>query len=414
MARSLGAWAMCSQPRPEIAYVLAWEIVAVAAIVWGTVRSAPSAGQDWARFGALLVCASVHVFFSRRQEETRRNRTLTLHVELTSIWTFPAALVLPIPLAVLLIVVIRLQRWFVARRPIYRYVFASLVMGGCVVAVNSVLRVTAVPDWTATGWLGSLRVLWVLVIAAAVYTGIQILVIGGAVALHTSEWTLSKVIGTRYDNGLEVLTAALGAVTAALLVNIPALLVVMVMLGVAGNYIAEVRQLHADARTDPKTDLLNMRGWRDLAQRELTRAARSNTQTGLLMLDMDYFKTINDTWGHPAGDDMLLAVARTLREETRPGDVIGRFGGEEFVVLLPDASRQEAAAVAGRILQAIRSMRVMTTDKRGGPVVITGRTASIGVASHPPGDSTLDGLLQAADAAVYEAKDTGRDRLRLA
>src|SRR6201999_4197783 len=101
--------------------------------------------------------------------------------------------------------------------------------------------------------------------------------------------------------------------------------------------------------TDSKTGLLNMRGWRESAVKELARADRTRAPVGVLMVDLDHFKQINDTWGHPAGDDMLLAVANVLRTETRPADVVGRFGGEEFVVLLPDADDEAAAAAADRI-----------------------------------------------------------------
>lgn len=411
MFRRIARWALWSQPRAEIAYVLGAELVAAGAVSWGITADTAVAGTDWLRWATLLGCATVHVFFSRRQEETRRTHTATLHVELTSIWTFPAALVLPIPLAVLLIVIIRAQRWFVARRPPYRFVFSSMVLGSAAVAVNRLLTGLGRPVWVAGSWPVSAQVLGILLLAALVYTALQVLVVGAAVALHIPSPTVAAALGTRFDNGLELLTAGLGMVTAVLLVDMPALLVVMVVLAVAGNSVAEVRQLHADARTDAKTELLNMRGWRDRAIRDLTRAERSGEPVGLLMIDLDHFKTINDTWGHPAGDDMLRAVGGVLREETRPADVLGRFGGEEFVVLLPGAGRSEAAVVAKRILDSVREVQVFTTDKRGGPAVIEDRSASIGVASHPEDATTLDELLQAADAAVYEAKDAGRDRV---
>ena len=95
-------------------------------------------------------------------------------------------------------------------------------------------------------------------------------------------------------------------------------------------------------RTDPKTGLLNMRGWREVAEREMNRASRDDMPCALLMVDLDHFKSINDTWGHPAGDDVLEYVSHALRSATRPSDVIGRFGGEEFVLLLPDADTEEA------------------------------------------------------------------------
>jgi diguanylate cyclase (GGDEF)-like protein len=225
---------------------------------------------------------------------------------------------------------------------------------------------------------------------------------------------VATAVGSWYDNGLEAMTVALGMVTAVLLVHSPPVLIVMVVIGVLGNRLTEIRQLQVDARTDSKTGLLNMRGWRELAGKELARADRSRAMIGLLMVDLDHFKLINDTWGHPAGDDMLLAVANVLRTETRPTDVVGRFGGEEFVVLLPDTDRAASLAAAERIRLRVAALTVITTDKRGGPAVISGRTTSIGVAVRPDVASTLPDLLQAADGAVYEAKESGRDRVRLA
>jgi diguanylate cyclase (GGDEF)-like protein len=157
-----------------------------------------------------------------------------------------------------------------------------------------------------------------------------------------------------------------------------------------------------------------MRGWQEAAAKELARADRTRGPVGLLMVDLDHFKLINDTWGHPAGDDMLVAVADVLRTETRPSDVVGRFGGEEFVVLLPETDRAAAAAAAERIRARIAGLNVISTDKRGGPAVIANRTTSIGVSSRPENAESLADLIQIADAAVYAAKESGRDRVWLA
>ena len=222
------------------------------------------------------------------------------------------------------------------------------------------------------------------------------------------------MLGTKEDNELEALTIALGTVAAILLVNLPAALAIIVVISVIGNRIAEVRQLQVDVRTDPKTGLLNMRGWREGAERALSRVERSNGSAAVLMVDLDHFKSINDTWGHPAGDDMLEYVAHALRGATRGSDIIGRFGGEEFVVLLPEADASEAEQAGERIRRMISELHVPTTDKRGGPVAIADRTTSIGVAVYPQHAKGLNELLQAADAAVYEAKESGRNRVRLA
>ena len=376
----------------------------------------PTTGADWIRFAVLLGFASVHLFLSRRQEETRRNRMETVHIDLTSIWNFAAALILPLPLAVLSIVAIRFQRWFVARRPLYRYVFTTATITMCVLGVRTVLLLAGEPAWTGLGVFTTLRDFGIALAAGALYMLGQIALVGVAVMLHRhpQRTSLANAVGSWYDNGLEALTVALGLVTAVLLTDAPPVLAVMVVIGVLGNRLTEIRQLQVDVRTDSKTGLLNMRGWREDAAKEMARADRNRAPVGVLMVDLDHFKLINDTWGHPAGDDMLVAVADVLRGETRPTDIVGRFGGEEFVVLLPDTDRAAATAAAERIRARIAGLSVISTDKRGGPAVIANRTTSIGVASRPENAGTLDDLLQAADAAVYQAKEGGRDQVRLA
>jgi diguanylate cyclase (GGDEF)-like protein len=393
--------------------VLAVDLLAIGAVAYGLLAPGPVAGLDWIRFGMLLAGASLHVLVTQRQEEARRSRTRSLHVELTSIWTFPAVLLLPFPLAVLLIFTVRTVRYFVARRPVHRFVLSSATVVLAGFAVHQVLSAFGPIDWTARGWPASATLFGLMLLAGAVYPLAEILLVGGAIAFNKGKLNLA-VLGTRYDNSLEAMTVALGMISAVLLVDMPALLVIMVVLAVLGNRFAEIRQLQVDVRTDPKTGLLNMRGWRQSAEREMARAERSGAPLGLLMVDLDHFKTINDTWGHPAGDDVLTAVAEVLRTETRPSDVPGRFGGEEFVVLLPESDGGDSVAVAERIRIRIAALSVATTDKRGAPTVISGRTTSIGVASRDAGGGTLEDLLHGADAAVYDAKEGGRDQVRLA
>jgi diguanylate cyclase (GGDEF)-like protein len=413
-SRHPSRWALWSQPTLAIIYMLGVEVLTLVAVVFAIVVGTSVGGSDWVRFGLLLGFASVHMFLSRRQEETRRNRMDTVHVDLTSIWNFAAALILPLPLALMSIVAVRFQRWFVARRPLYRFVFGTAVIAACLLGVRGVVHAAGTPVWSGSTLLDTLRDFGVASGAGTVYVAGQILLVGIAVALHSKQPSFATAVGSWYDNGLEALTVALGIVTAVLLVHAPPALAVMVVVGVLGNRLTEIRQLQVDVRTDSKTGLLNMRGWREAATKELARADRTRGVIGLLMVDLDHFKLINDTWGHPAGDDMLLAVADVLRTETRPADVVGRFGGEEFVVLLPDADRDAALTAAERIRSRVAALTVISTDKRGGPAVITGRTTSVGVAVRPDNASTLPDLLQAADAAVYGAKEAGRDQVRVA
>jgi diguanylate cyclase (GGDEF)-like protein len=390
------------------------ELLATTAIVLTTVTASVPVKEDWFRFAALALCASVHLQLSRRQEERRRSRKPTVQIDLVGIWSFAGVVVLPIHLALLGIVLSRTQRWVVARRPLFRFMFSTSSVLLAAVAAHEMVAAFGPRSWSRTGVIDSFTEFGVLLLGGVVYFSAQAAIIGvGAVLLSTSRPTTRTVLGTKDDNELEALTIALGAVAAILLVNMPAALAIIVVVSVIGNRIAELSQLQEDVRTDPKTGLLNIRGWREGAERALSRVERANGSAAVLMVDLDHFKSINDTWGHPAGDDMLEYVAHALRGATRPSDIIGRFGGEEFVVFLPDASADEAKLAGERIRRMISELHVPTTDKRGGPVAITNRTTSIGVAIYPDHAKALGDLLQTADAAVYEAKENGRDQVRV-
>lgn len=408
------SWRLWAHPPRVVTYFLAWFFVAVAcAIVAVTMFPTPS-GIDWARFAILVACVTTHLSLTRRPEEAIRSRNPTPHVDVTTMWTYAAVLVLPPYIAMIFVILVLGQRWFIARRPLHRQIASSSMVVAAVLFSRVVLDAAGMDGMKAPGWLASSDQILVAAVGGIVYAGSQAVIVAGAIALIEGKSTVPGLLGSGYENALELFGIGLGIVTAILTVNVPLALVVMIPVAVVLNYVAESRQLRLAARTDPKTDLLNMRGWEAAAERELARGERGGSPTGLLMIDLDHFKDINDAWGHPAGDDMLVAFAAALREETRPADVVGRFGGEEFVVLLPGADRYEAVAVAERILKRVRQLRVATTDKRGGSALISGRSASVGVASHPDDAATLATLVQASDAAVYDAKESGRDRVCLA
>jgi diguanylate cyclase (GGDEF)-like protein len=179
-----------------------------------------------------------------------------------------------------------------------------------------------------------------------------------------------------------------------------------------------VRQLEQDASTDAKTGLLNVAAWRAEALRAVRRAHHSGTGAGVLMLDLDHFKVVNDTHGHLAGDDVLAAVAAELRAGVREQDLVGRFGGEEFVVLLPDlppggTGRTELWEIAERLRHRVSGLDVGVATS-GGVGVVTGLSVSVGGATVPTDGTTLDQVLRAADASLYAAKDAGRNLVRIA
>jgi diguanylate cyclase (GGDEF)-like protein len=372
-------------------------------------------GLAWLYFAILVVGATIHVQLTHRQEERRRNRIISVHIDLTAVWIFPAAVVLPVPLTLLLVAIIRTQRWFTARRPPHKFFFSSVSIAFAATLAHQTLVTLGPNEWTLASGLGGLRTFGMLTLAGLVYIASQAAFTGGFLALGgTAAPTLRNVLGSKADNLLEMVTVGLGAVTAILLVNVPPAVAIMALVTVIFNRLAELDQLHADVRTDSKTGVFNMRGWSEAAERALSRTSRSGEGLALLMIDLDHFKWINDTYGHPAGDDVLRNIAQTLDEVTRPSDVVGRFGGEEFLVLLPDIDEGATELAAERIRSAIANLRIATTDKRGGRAIISERTTSIGVGLYPRHGDTLESLLQAADAAVYEAKEGGRNRVRFA
>lgn len=155
---------------------------------------------------------------------------------------------------------------------------------------------------------------------------------------------------------------------------------------------------------DPLTGLFNRRLMLDRLQNEAALTKRRNNVFSVLMIDIDHFKSVNDTWGHHVGDNALVLVASALKMALRSSDVCARWGGEEFLILLPDTGKAGALEIANRLLVAIRGLRIpeMALDQN--------LTISIGLAQHQRGDD-LDETLKRADDALYAAKAQGRDRV---
>ncbi len=167
-----------------------------------------------------------------------------------------------------------------------------------------------------------------------------------------------------------------------------------------------VERLRELAIRDGLTGLYNHRHAMDLLSNEFERVGRYAAGVSLLMLDLDEFKRINDEHGHPAGDAVLREMARVLQETLRTVDSLGRYGGEEFVAILPHTSPEEAAATAERIRQRVQGHVFWVGPK---PVNIT---VSVGVASHPsPAVDSPESLVREADRALYRAKEAGRNRV---
>ena len=165
----------------------------------------------------------------------------------------------------------------------------------------------------------------------------------------------------------------------------------------------QIRQL---ATHDDLTGLLNRRAMLDRMQLEQRRSLRSGSPLLIAQLDIDHFKAVNDTHGHAAGDLVLQSFADTVRRNVRDTDVLARWGGEEFVLLLCDTPAADAVTLMERLRQAVQAMQV-PVPQSGGPITVT---VSIGLARHTPADP-LAGTLERADRALYAAKAGGRNRV---
>ncbi|MCW8194490.1 diguanylate cyclase [Proteobacteria bacterium 005FR1] len=168
-------------------------------------------------------------------------------------------------------------------------------------------------------------------------------------------------------------------------------------------------RLEKMAHTDSLTGLINRRRLNDVLLSEWSRAIRHGRPLSFILLDFDYFKQINDTYGHLAGDEVLEKAGEVLRKTTRPEDLVARYGGEEFAILLPETDLEEATDLARRLHQALGSMRF--DHETLGPFQTT---TSIGIAAREAADQAIEPLIARADRALYNTKNNGRDGISFA
>ena len=170
--------------------------------------------------------------------------------------------------------------------------------------------------------------------------------------------------------------------------------------------LAAQAQLSALANHDSLTDLWNRRVILERLNQELARAEREKSPLGLILLDIDHFKRINDTLGHSRGDEVLQHVAQRLTETLRPYDCIGRYGGEEFLIVVPNCNMHETFKLAERIRKAICDQPVVSAD---GPIAVSASFGATAILAEQAADPKA--LIVAADRALYRAKESGRNRV---
>lgn len=185
------------------------------------------------------------------------------------------------------------------------------------------------------------------------------------------------------------------------------LLITRVTIAVVKRWVDRENLYREMSSIDGLTRLSNRRSFIERGQSEIRRVQRTGLQSvACVMVDLDHFKSINDTWGHQAGDEVLVATSSILMETTRQYDEVGRYGGEEFAILMPGLTLADACSAAERIRASIAATEIRV---EGQTIPVT---ASLGVACFPaPGIGSLNELLKAADVALYQAKNSGRNRV---
>lgn len=190
--------------------------------------------------------------------------------------------------------------------------------------------------------------------------------------------------------------------------NVLGTVLILIFLAAYYHYLISKAEanLRAMATTDPLTQLINRRAVIEAIREEERRVQRANTQMSFVLCDLDHFKLVNDTYGHDAGDEVLKAVSRVLSDGVREVDHLARWGGEEFLLVLPGAGTQEAELVAERLRQRIEALRVKVGHQE------LHISMTFGVSARHPGE-TSENSISRADQALYEGKHAGRNRVVL-
>jgi diguanylate cyclase (GGDEF)-like protein len=403
---------MWDAPRDLVCYMLLVEAVALG---WTAVAAThiDSSPREW---GALLLLTVLAIGFeegSRRVARLKIRLGAPLHADMTSVWAVAAAVSLSPGKAAGLVIGIFTYDWFRHFRPagedLFRKLFvAATAVLGCLLAGEAFrfanARAADLP-WMLNGLVAVLAAILTYTFANRALVTVGLLLMGARPR---------ELIGTSDENFVELATLCLGGLTSLAVLYQPWTVVLVIPPMFTLQRGALMRELEAAASTDAKTGLLNAVAWEHLAERELARASREEYSLAVILVDIDRFKRVNDQYGHLVGDQVLRRIGKAISAEVREYDGVGRFGGEEFVVLLPEVDAVESIVIAERVRARINELRI--SDLIDGLPVIGDdlMSVSIGVSSSAFGADDVADLLRAADAALYRAKAQGRNRVVLA
>jgi diguanylate cyclase (GGDEF)-like protein len=403
-------WLVWTLPEPLRCYVISLPVLALALII----AAAPATHWRTSQIGifaALVACAAVAIEATRTVNEPRG----TVTRDLQPVWYLAIAIALPPFYALAAPIPLTIYKlWRVPRMVVYRRVFSNATL--CLAYGSASLVFHKVPPAIAGAapGRGSHVLTWT---AAVLVCGVLAWLINyvplfGALRLSDPATRLRALVASRESVTSDVVELSL-AVSLCLLVAINP---VLMSLALPSLVLHRRHLLHAQlvnqTRIDAKTGLLNAATWQREAAVELARAVRTHTPLAVAVADIDHFKNVNDSFGHLAGDRVLSELARSLQDSLRDYDIIGRFGGEEFTLLLPQTDPFEAAQIAERIRDQIEQ-RTITIDDGSREGFRLRVTISIGVATLTGSYRDLNDLIAAADSALYQAKKAGRNAVRV-
>jgi len=363
---------------------------------------------DLLEFLLLLGCGMVSVAATPRVAYIKSGMAR----DFLTVWVLPVAIMLPPVYAMLTPIPLQvLTQWRVLKGVPYRRVFTAAAISLTYGAASLLFR--QFPDSFAGPTIGTGRhaLTWVLAVAICEIVGGRghHFLIVGAIKLTDPSVRLADLELNREALQADFAEFDLSVLVTVVIAVNPLLAIAAVPTVLLARRFIMHAQLLAASRIDTKTGLLNASTWEREAQIEIDRAVRTHIPLAVALVDIDHFKVVNDTYGHLVGDKALRAVTDALQSQLRGYDLAGRFGGEEFVVLLPQAREQDALNVAERLRAHIAGLSIPVDDgdESAGCVRLT---ISVGVASLNGETRELTDLLAAADAALYHAKETGRNK----
>jgi diguanylate cyclase (GGDEF)-like protein/putative nucleotidyltransferase with HDIG domain len=353
--------------------------------------------SDWGTFAVLaLGAAASHTF------TVRTARDSAFHTS----WLFliPAALLLPPDLVALVGLAMHIPEWLKER---YAWYIQSFNI--CNYTVANLTTWAAADGVLHLGLIGNTNLRWALAGAVACVVAVAMNHIGLAPMMMFARGHSLRQSGVFSFESLstDFIVSTLGLAFAAFWNTNPWLIPFAVAPLLLIHRSLSVPQLQAEARVDPKTGLYNTRHFAAMLQEELGRAQRFQRPMSLIMADLDLLRDINNTYGHLAGDAVLQGIAEVFRQELRHFDVPSRFGGEEFSILLPETTPEEALQIAERVRAAVAARR-FEVETSNEPIKAT---ISMGIAAYPRDGSDANELVHQADLAVYRAKLQGRNRV---